>query len=723
MLLSKFVSIVLSVWVGIAFTPEKSIPTTEGTTSEFGFRVNALPYFSPAAKAGVLVGDIIVSLDGQDFHGDPAEVEKHFRESIMKHAAGDEVTLRVIRDKVIDIRVAVEEIPAGVGAVKEYSAFDAVEQAFPKVSRPEEQLANALIGQYKIGESYKDLRQRLAHLSDRGDEFRLSRVAYIQHEPFQLRTVAGTTLDQLAAAINQKDPLLSLHLAAGWLDTPSTPLPAPLKTGLSLEQHIEQLVDLLRAVQAKRDEAFAGLTADELKVVEDDSDALFTAFSEVKELDLRLLELAARVDFTKLFQGAELLWRVAGDSYLDDLESAVRKAWKAAGKPEGVFIDRESPVGKIVVGGNGSTWYREDAAIVLDLAGRDFYTNNAGSPRGDKMPGALLIDFAGDDSYEATFKWTQGAAKMGHGVLIDRKGNDEYVGIEWAQGAAVLGTALFLDESGDDVYRADQYAQGAAAWGIAIHTDYDGDDIYESRLLSQGVGMPGGAGWLLNGRGNDRYYSKGKHPTEYGDPGIFDSWSQGCGIGFRGLESGGIAVLYDGSGVDRYEAGNFSQGGGYYFGIGLLRDGGKENDVYIGSRYNQGFAAHQAVGYFEESGGNDFYTTRHAVAQGISWDEAITAFIDHGGDDVYEGGASFSQGASAHNGFTLFLDLGGRNRFVYGMPQGSAGPNDYHGGTSFSIFVAAEDKGKAYNTRLNGDHGIFADLPASIEAAVKSLTR
>lgn len=728
MLIHGLVSIVLSVWIGIAFTPVKNIPAQEGTTAPFGFRVDALPYFSPAAKAGVLAGDIIVGLDGQDFHGEPAEVEEQFRESILKHAAGDEVTLRLIRDKVIEIKVPVEERPLGIGAVKEYSALDTVEQAFPKVSQSEEQLANALIDQFKIAADYRDLRQHLAHLSDRGDQFRLSRLAYIQHEPFQLRTVAGKTLDRLAASINQKDPLAPLHLAEGWLDAPNIAAPAPLKTGLTLDQHLEQLVALLKKVGEKREQAFAKLTAEDRKYLEDNCDDLFTTFSDGKDMDLnlRVLEIASQVDVSKLFEGAELLWRAAQSNYLDDLESALRKAWEAAGKPGGIFINRDTPAGKILAGGNGSEWYTEDAAILLDLAGKDFYTNNAGSPRGDKIPAALLIDFGGDDAYEATFSWTQGAAKMGHGLLIDRRGNDEYIGLDWAQGAAVLGTSLFLDESGDDIYRADQYAQGVAAWGIAIHTDYEGDDVYEARLLSQGVGMPGGAGWLLNGQGNDKYYSKGKHATEYGDPGIFDSWSQGCGVGFRGLESGGVALLYDGSGVDRYEAGNFSQGGGYYFGIGLLRDGGKENDSYIGSRYNQGFAAHQAVGYFEELGGNDFYTTRHAVAQGISWDESVVVFIDHGGDDLYEGAASFSQGASAHNGFTLFLDLAGRNRFVYGMPQGSAGPNDYHGGKSFSLFVAADSKGNTYTSkmkpasiRLNGDHGIFADFSNSIEAAVK----
>jgi hypothetical protein len=605
---------------------------------------------------------------------------------------------------------------------------------------PEEELAAQLIERFKIGPACNDLRQRLARLSDSRDRFRVSRVGEIQHDPFQLRTVATRSLDQTAQLIARRAPAGILHQAAEWLDAPITAAP-PLKTGLSLERHLDQLVDVLVQAQNKRREAFAALSEQDQRYLESNCDALFFVFSRLIDLqgdpdkerlqrNIRVLELASRVDFVKLYEGAGLLWRIGEDSYLDDLEAAVRRAWETAGKPDGIFIDRNSPAGRILVGGNGSTWYREDAAILLDLGGNDFYTNNAGSPRGDRLPAAVLVDFAGNDAYEATFDWAQSAARMGYAMLVDRKGNDSYIGRDWSQGAAVLGAALMLDETGNDVYRADQFSEGVAAWGIGVHLDYEGDDIYAAHLLSQGVGMPGGAGWLLNGNGNDSYYSKGTRPTGYGDAGIFDSWSQGSAIGFRGLQSGGVAVLYDGGGKDRYEAGNFSQGGGYYFGIGMLRDAGKEDDIYIGSRYNQGFAAHQAIGYFEEMGGNDFYTTRQAVAQGISWDETITLFIDQSGDDTYEGGAYYSQGASAHNGFCVFLDLGGRNRFAFSMPQAAAGPNDYHGGASLSLFVAADDKGNVYNSgrkpssvEMNGEYGLFVDLKGSISHGLQGLTR
>ena len=170
------------------------------------------------------------------------------------------------------------------------------------------------------------------------------------------------------------------------------------------------------------------------------------------------------------------------------------------------------------------------------------------------------------------------------------------------------------------------------------------------------------------------------------------------------------------------EAGNFSQGGGYYYGLGILNARGTGDDVYIGSRYNQGFSAHQAVGVFLEDGGNDSYTTRQGVAQGLAWDESVTLFIDAAGNDTYEGGGSFSQGASAHNSIAVFLDRGGRDRYLYKAGQARAGGNDYHGGSSLSFFVDEGGDEDFYNSansannavRLDPEYGIFLDLPGGM---------
>src|SRR5207247_4129871 len=273
-----------------------------------------------------------------------------FRELIRQHMPGDALMLRVVRDrKVMDIPVVVERRPEPL-PVKEYS--------FSKLHWPEEQFANTLIDEFNVRKSYEDLGGRLAGLSNTGDGFRLPRVAYIQREPFQLRTIAGQTFDQLSAAMNQRNPQASLHLAAAWIDAPASPLP-PLKIGMTLEGHLNQLIDVLHQSRVKRAEAFAKLTPDDQRFFEENCDAVFNAFAEGVDLatdrnqerwrrEAHLLELATKVDFAKLFQGADLLGRVAEDNYLDDLELALRKAWEAAGKPAGVFIDRETPVGRIL---------------------------------------------------------------------------------------------------------------------------------------------------------------------------------------------------------------------------------------------------------------------------------------------------------------------------------------------------------------------------------------
>ena len=108
-------------------------------------------------------------------------------------------------------------------------------------------------------------------------------------------------------------------------------------------------------------------------------------------------------------------------------------------------------------------------------------------------------------------------------------------------------------------------------------------------------------------------YCKGTYPSGYGTEGIWEGWGQGCGVGLRGLVSGGLALLRDGGGADVMEAGNFSQGCGYYFGWGMLFADGPEDDVYIGSHYNMGACAHEAAGVFFEAGGNDTYVTRFGV--------------------------------------------------------------------------------------------------------------
>jgi hypothetical protein len=218
-------------------------------------------------------------------------------------------------------------------------------------------------------------------------------------------------------------------------------------------------------------------------------------------------------------------------------------------------------------------------------------------------------------------------------------------------------------------------------------------------------------GALIERGGNDRFVCTGRYESEYGEPGLFSGWGQGVGFGFRHVASGGIGILYDLAGDDVYEAGNFSQGGGYFYAWGILRDDAG-NDRYIGSRYAQGFAAHQAVGTFLEGGGDDLYQSHSTVACGLSWDETSVVFHETGGNDVYEQ-AGFSLASAAHNGLVLFLEDGGDD--VYAGDPAHAGSNEYHGGKSFALFVDAAgndvyrgvDPATANGRKLARDEGAY----------------
>ena len=416
---------------------------------------------------------------------------------------------------------------------------------------------------------------------------------------------------------------------------------------------------------------------------------------------------------------AALSWaRLSDVAWLDAQRADLSREADAA---KDYFLRKETPHGEIVLGGSGRNRYRGfEPALVVDLGGDDIYSNNAGAARWDALPCAAVIDLGGDDAYEATERFTQGSAFGGVGLLVDTSGDDRHVGGDFSQASAFLGIAAIVDFAGNDLWHAGRLSQSCAAWGLSLLYDAAGNDTYQSPGLGQGFGLPGGFAILHDVAGDDRYFAKGGPPTGYGTQGVFDAWAQGCGMGFRQLQSGGIGILADDAGHDDMEAGNFAQGGGYYRGWGLLRAGGRDDDSYIGSRYNQGFCAHAALGTFLEDGGDDRYVTRDGVIAGLAWDQGVTYFLDASGDDTYLAGG-FSLAASAHNAFSYFVDRAGSDRYA-GTAAALAGPNDYHGGTSFSLFLDLgtgrdqypDDLGRA-KVKTNGAHGIAMDKPGTLE--------
>jgi len=614
-----------------------------------------------------------------------------------------------------------------------------------------------LAEQFDIDTQTTDLLSRLARCHASSDPFRLDCMIYGHRDPFRLEQLSQFVIETLGQPKNAKD----LLAAAATLWVPRHSLAMPMSRQLqvpalvleaesgapSTEQQrptcreqvgplLDQITQILGEARTWHRRAFANLTDEERAFLESQrweltevfASDVYIHFDEDRdrfERNYRVIQIAEKVDYGALLEAALRVSLLTDPDWVMHAGHLVQQVY-ADSLGKDILLEEETPAGRIVFGGRTGTWYRyEDAAFILDLGGDDLYAGNAGSNAGWEVPCAVCIDLEGNDAYEATEAGVQGTGCLGIGGLLDLGGDDQYIGLQWAQGTGYLGIGWLHDVSGNDVYRGRTFCQGTGLFGLGLLLEEEGNDRFEGDCHVQAVGLAKGIGLLHDLAGDDHYYAKGMYPSSYGTSGIFESWAQGCGMGFRTLASGGLGALLDGQGRDRMEAGNFSQGGGYYYGYGLLHAGGAEDDFYIGSRYNQGFCAHQAVGVFLEEGGDDIYTTRNGVAQGLAWDECVTLFRDSAGNDTYEGGSFFSLGASAHNSFCFFFDERGRDAYHFGAGPARAGGNNYHGGTSFSLFVdeggredfySAPDAGNL-RMRHRPEHGFFLDLKNSLETA------
>lgn len=565
-----------------------------------------------------------------------------------------------------------------------------------------------------------DLLRRLVYMDSYVDPYRLQLFRYLAHNPFKIEAVSESLITRARKANGDQRQLLDFAKYALDFSNVENFDAKQIFAGGDLNAHLDYIENILKQCAEFNQQALAKISKDEMDFVLANRDSILESFTAHHMLSyerdvakirsaVKVMETLRKIDFDALYKQAALAMNINSDEFLASLQRAV-----GANRTKGIVAAKNTPYGKIVIAGDGENRHTEDCAVLIDLGGNDLYLNNQGASVPGKIPTSVFIDLGGNDSYESTDRRSQGSGDCGVGLLIDKSGDDQYIGLKSVQGNAFGGIGMLLDASGNDTYRAMYFAQGAAFFGIAMLIDNNGDDRYEGHQTSQGVGGVYGIGLLSDMNGNDNYYCKGSQQTSYDTRGHFEGWGQGSGIGLRPFASGGIGLLLDWNGHDRMEGGTFTQGGGYYYGLGMLYNGGMGDDLYIGTRYAQGYSAHQAMGIFVEEGGNDTYRTTHCVAQGLSWDETIVLFLDKAGNDDYDGQASFSQCATANNGLCIFRDLSGNDRYVPGN-VGESSYNEYHGGTSLSVFIDEGSGEDTYISRKNntvetgGKHTIFID--------------
>ncbi|MEO0190108.1 MAG: hypothetical protein ABIL70_09830 [candidate division WOR-3 bacterium] len=304
--------------------------------------------------------------------------------------------------------------------------------------------------------------------------------------------------------------------------------------------------------------------------------------------------------------------------------------------------------------------------LIIDFGGNDTYRSGGVSNKDN--PVSIIIDYHGDDKYESMIGCGTGIA--GYGIVIDCDGNDFYCAEKFGLGTGIFGQGIILDFAGDDEYITDIYGIGAGLFGTGIVSDISGNDKYTGFEGCEGFGFVKGAGILVDKEGDDEYIARddtAKYPSAQ-SPEHNASLSQGMGFGIRAdftdghSMAGGVGMLIDGNGNDKYSCGVFGQGCGYWFGSGFLVDYSGD-DEYNGVWYVQGAGAHFAIGALLDSAGNDKYTATKNMAIGAGHDFTLGVLLDYEGNDSYDA-PNLSLGAGNANGMGLFIDLKGNDDYV-----------------------------------------------------------
>ena len=200
----------------------------------------------------------------------------------------------------------------------------------------------------------------------------------------------------------------------------------------------------------------------------------------------------------------------------------------------------------------------------------------------------------------------------------------------------------------------------------------------------------------MDAKGNDVYFAGGKylHEPLYAD--VHRSLSQGMSIGFRPDASGGVAILWDGEGNDKYDAQVYCQGAGYWFSLGMLIDKAG-NDSYTGHIYGQGGGIHLAVGGLYDKGGMDMFSLIDGVGQGGAHDWAVGGLINLGNNNDLYTGSGIVRGSAHANGVGFFFDQGG---------------NDVYTGKK----INPDQNGYGTRDRNSISAGIFIDAGAGLDS-------
>jgi len=457
-----------------------------------------------------------------------------------------------------------------------------------------------------------------------------------------------------------------------------------------------------------------------------------------------------KCDVRKMATAAGVLAALADARFLHSLDAAMAAA-KGPARVPGVtgrlLYHSQTPLGMILIGGKGPNTYAltQPAALIIDLGGNDTYQGQIAAGSGAAGGNHVVIDLTGDDRYESEALGLA-TGRLGIGMLFDLAGDDSYKLATGSGGVGIGGVGVLYDAAGNDAYVGAKWTQGAAMCGLGLLLDAGGNDRHTSFGYAIGVGGPSGVAAVVDLAGNDSYQCGRKYPSGYNRRGIkptdekfqYTAYGIAVGVGkriFSNLKrerayslAGGVGMVIDTAGDDRYESSNFSQGCGYWFAAGVKLDLAG-NDRHIAARYGHAGGAHYGVGLFIDYAGDDGYdTTGPTYNCACAWDQSTMLFIEARGDDTYRLSRSGSTlGRGDIHSWAVCAELEGNDTYVVrGGPGRSsrnavgvfcdlAGSDDYGRAGRIGTFTPADGK-----THTSDPGGLFLDAPARRRDAGKS---
>ncbi|MFZ1682696.1 MAG: hypothetical protein WAU88_01065 [Candidatus Zixiibacteriota bacterium] len=525
-----------------------------------------------------------------------------------------------------------------------------------------------------------------------GDQWRLTYFTMFHRNPLKLPKYGQMNLEAFTADCGN----ISALIANG-----GRKIDCPVRRGLVADQMGDFLAHpdpLSFSAYAKNHHLLEGAQFDKLKfgldllcaLIDDSTFSLTKAYQSVdraksqqqvfsyfvsdgQQYNDEMEQLAGKVDLNRVIGGAE------------DISEALKRLADSSGSmtfPD-KRIDLPMNQGLIVIGSTADDdyFFSSPPLLILDPGGNDTYAISGYS---SAYPLSAIVDLAGNDHYLSADSSRPGigGAVLGMSVVIDRSGDDRYDGVNVTQGCGMFGVGVVMDNNGNDTYRCKSNAQGCGVFGVGILSDSLGNDSLYCWSNAQGYGYTKGCGLCINYAGSDTYiaedsiiFSPGQQTKEHNS-----SLAQGVGFGKRAdyvdghSWAGGVGILCDIKGDDKYRAGLFAQGCGYWFALGMLLDG-DGNDDYLSTWYTLGSGAHFAIGYLDDFAGNDRYNATMNMSIGSGHDFTIGYFNERSGNDVYFI-PGLSGGGGNFQGIGIFHDWNGDDiynssgRFMLGGAQG-----------------------------------------------------